>query len=121
LDWNIRTHPDQEAVQRSKICDGYEKTNVWRINPARKNTHPAAFPLELAERVIRYYSIEGDVVLDPFAGSGTVGIAAARCKRHFILYEHQGEYVKHICNDLRLSSHQIRYLNCEHFCCKHLL
>jgi len=114
LNWNIRTHPDQDAVQRSKIYDGYEKTNVWHINPVRHSKHPAAFPLELAERVICYYSIEGDVVLDPFAGSGTVGLAASSLNRRFVLLEHQTEYVKLICHDLCISAHQIRYLNGEH-------
>jgi DNA modification methylase len=121
LDWNIRYHPDQDAVQRSKIPDGYEKTNVWFINPVHHSSHPAVFPFVLAERIIRYYSIEGDVVLDPFAGSGTVGFAAVTRNRRFVLFEQQSEYVKLMCNDLRLSTYPIRFLNCESFCEKGLL
>jgi DNA modification methylase len=121
LDWNIRTHFDQEAVHRSKIPNGYEKTNVWSINPARHSTHPAIFPLELAERIIRYYSIEGDIVLDPFAGSGTVGFAAVARHRRFVLFEQQPEYVKLMCHDFRFSNYPIRFLNCEQFCYKGLL
>lgn len=77
IDWFIRNHPDRVTVDDSKISDGYERTNVWKINPSTNSKHPAAFPKELAEKVIRYYSFKGDVVLDPFAGSGTVGRAAS--------------------------------------------
>ena len=94
IDWNIRTHPDQEAVRRSRMQDGYERTNVWRIAPTSSRLHPAVFPVELAERVIRYYSFEGDIVLDPFAGIGTVGEAAVRLKRRFALAEQDPEYVE---------------------------
>ena len=94
IDWNIRTHPDQEAVRRSRVQDGYERTNVWRIAPTSSRLHPAVFPVELAERVIRYYSFEGDIVLDPFAGIGTVGEAAVRLKRRFALAERDPEYVE---------------------------
>jgi len=75
IDWHIRKHPDQKAVESSKIEDGYEKTNLWKIHPANHPKHPAVFPLELAEKVIKYYSFKNDVILDPFAGTGTVGKA----------------------------------------------
>lgn len=60
--------------------------SVWNIRPesARKVGHPAPFPLALAERVIRLYSFAGDLVLDPFCGSGTTCVAAARLGRHFL-------------------------------------
>jgi DNA modification methylase len=93
IDWHIRNHPDQDAVERSKIRGDYDRTNVWEITPARSKEHPAVFPVELAQRVIRYYSFEGDVVLDPFAGIGTVGEAAALLKRRFVLAESDGEYI----------------------------
>jgi DNA modification methylase len=92
IDWHIRNH-DPELVRRSKIADGYERTNVWRIKPASSPLHPAVFPLELAERVVRYYSFEGDIVLDPFAGVGTVGVAAAALGRRFVLAERDPAYV----------------------------
>lgn len=63
--------------------------SVWEIAPAsaKKIGHPAPFPVELAERVIRLYSYEGDVVLDPFCGSGTTCVAAAQSKRHYVGYD----------------------------------
>lgn len=93
IDWHIRNHPDRDAVRRSKISDGYEVTNVWKIGPAHSKEHPAVFPCELAEKVIRYYSFEGDAVLDPYAGIGTVGSVAVRLGRRFVLGEISRRYV----------------------------
>jgi DNA modification methylase len=93
IDWHIRNHPDPDVVERSKILGDYERTNVWRIKPASSKQHPAVFPLELAERVVRYYSFEDDVVLDPFAGIGTVGEAAVRLGRRFVLAEKDPKYM----------------------------
>jgi DNA modification methylase len=93
IDWNIRNHVNQKAVSESRIPDSYEKTNVWRIKPAHDERHPAIFPLELARKVITYYSFKGDVVLDPFAGIGTTGAAAAQTGRRFLLIEQDARYV----------------------------
>lgn len=94
IDWHIRNHPDQDLIKASKIADGYEKTNVWRIHPKTNSEHPAAFPLELAQKVISYYSFKGDVVMDPFAGSGTVGEAAVKLGRKFVLAELNPSYIE---------------------------
>ncbi|HSO96234.1 MAG TPA: site-specific DNA-methyltransferase [Acidimicrobiia bacterium] len=93
IDWNIRAHHDPDAVDRSRIDGDYERTNVWRLPPASRKDHPAVFPRALAERVIRYWSFEDDVVLDPFAGVGTVGAAAAGLGRRFVLSEVDPGYV----------------------------
>lgn len=96
IDWLIRKHPDQEAVRSSKIEDGYDVTNVWKITPVHCKEHPAIFPVELAERVIKYYSFKNDVVLDPFGGTGTTAKAAARLGRRFAIFELNAKYVKMI-------------------------
>jgi DNA modification methylase len=93
IDWFLHNHPDRTVVEASRLQGDYEPTNVWRINPAYSPTHPAVFPLELAERVIRYYLFQGDVVLNPFAGIGTVGTAAMNLGRRFCLIERQRIYV----------------------------
>ena len=92
IDKFIRSHPDNSIIERSKIADGYEKTNVWYISPARDRRHPAIFPLELAEKVIRYYSFINDVVLDPFGGIGTTAKAAAMLDRKFVSIELSKDY-----------------------------
>jgi modification methylase len=68
--------------------------SIWSIRPesARRVGHPAPFPLELADRVIRLYSFRGDVVLDPFMGSGTTCVAALQSGRHYVGYDISHEY-----------------------------
>jgi len=70
--------------------------SVWNIPPAsaKRIGHPAPFPLELAERVIRLFSYVGDTVLDPFMGSGTTLIAAKMNNRHYVGYDIIPEYVE---------------------------
>ena len=92
IDWNLRHHPDPAAVEASLVEDDYERTNIWRIHPAHHKKHPAVFPDALADRVIRYYSFVGDMVLDPFAGVGTTGRVAGKLGRRFIMVEKSPEY-----------------------------
>ena len=68
--------------------------SVWEIAPesAKRVGHPAPFPVALAGRVIALYSYVGDVVLDPFCGSGTTCVAAQRLGRRWVGYEVSGEY-----------------------------
>ncbi|MBQ8889686.1 MAG: site-specific DNA-methyltransferase [Bacteroidaceae bacterium] len=98
IDWLIRKHPDRDAVANSKIEDGYETTNIWKLPPAHCKEHPAVFPIELAERVIKYYSFQNDVVLDPFGGTGTTAKAAIKLRRRFALFEREQKYVDYIKN-----------------------
>lgn len=66
---------------------------IWTGLPgASTKEHPAPFPLELAERLIRMFSFVGDVVLDPFMGTATTNIAAASCGRSSIGYEIDEHY-----------------------------
>lgn len=93
IDWHIRNHPIRECVEASKIRGKYDATNVWEISPSHRKDHPAIFPIALAEKVIKYYSFINDVVLDPFAGIGTVGTAALNEKRRFVLLEYEKRYI----------------------------
>lgn len=99
IDWFIRKHPQPDIIERSKVPDGYEKTNVWEINPAKDRRHPAIFPLELAEKVIQYYSFENDVILDPFGGLATTAKAALNLDRRFVSIELDKNYFKSSLND----------------------
>jgi DNA modification methylase len=117
IDWNIRNYPNKEIIKTSKIDGKYDVTNIWKISPSYDKRHPAIFPLELAERVIRYYSFRTDVVLDPFAGIGTVGKAATKLDRRFVLIDINPKYVKVMKTEakkwLGKKSEDILYLNCE--------
>jgi len=56
---------------------------IWTGLPgASTRDHPAPYPLELAQRLLRMFSFVGDTVLDPFVGTGTTSVAAARWGRH---------------------------------------
>lgn len=68
---------------------------VWRITGAPQKDHPAPYPVELAERLIRMFSFVGDTVLDPFLGSGSTSVAAARWGRNSIGYEIEPEFFTH--------------------------
>lgn len=70
---------------------GYRQ--IWEISSVRANdVHPAMFPLTLASRVVKLYTDEGDIVLDPFLGSGTTAIAAIKLNRKFIGIEKMKKY-----------------------------
>ena len=67
--------------------------NVWEMQVARnKTTHPAVFPAQLAHDRIVTWSNPGDIVLDPFVGSGTTAIEALRLNRHYIGFDISEEY-----------------------------
>jgi len=63
------------------------------INGEPQVDHPAPFPVELAERLIRMFSFVGDTVLDPFAGIGTTSVAASRIGRNSISIELEEQYL----------------------------
>lgn len=100
IDWFIKKNPHQKDVEASRIEDPYEVTNIWRINPAKDRRHPAVFPKELAERVIKYYSFKNDYVLDPFGGLATTAKAAIDLNRHFISIELEKKYFDDSLKDL---------------------
>lgn len=69
--------------------------DVWEIAPesATRVNHPAPFPVALVERCIHLYSFAGDLVLDPFMGSGSTAVAARRTGRHFLGFDTDPAYV----------------------------
>ena len=70
--------------------------DLWTIPPAsaRKVGHPAPFPVELPEQLIRLYTFRDDLVLDPFMGSGSALLAAARLGRRYVGYDLDPAYVE---------------------------
>ncbi|BAF58937.1 MAG: site-specific DNA-methyltransferase [Pelotomaculum sp.] len=69
--------------------------SVWTFpaEQAKKIGHPAPFPVELPYRLIQLYTFKGEVVLDPFLGSGQTAIAALKAGRRYVGYEIDGNYV----------------------------
>lgn len=77
------THNEMHAIIRNAICMGKERKN-----------HPTQKPLAVISRLIKVSSNPGDIVLDPFAGSGTTGEACMKLDRNFILIERELEYIR---------------------------
>jgi len=67
-------------------------STVWQIPPAARDGHPAPFPVELARRCVRLSTWPGEVVLDPFAGSGTTLLAARQLGRRAVGIEASERY-----------------------------
>lgn len=88
-----RQLPSVATITRDEFLEA--TTDLWEI-PAESATrvgHPAPFPVELPLRLIALYTYEGDVVLDPFLGSGSTAVAALRSGRHFVGYDTDAAYV----------------------------
>ncbi|WP_045424579.1 DNA-methyltransferase [Vibrio jasicida] len=91
--------PGETVIDRNRLNAGewaqWGSRGVWQIASVRSNReHEAQFPLELAEKVVRLLTEDGDVVLDPFMGSGTTAIAAIQNNRKYIGIEREEKYVK---------------------------
>lgn len=91
---------DKVLKNHSLVPDGYERTDVWEIQPETHNWHPAPFPEELAKKVIRYCSYEGDLVFGPFAGSRTVGKVCVKLDRRAVMSEINSEFCGKIALDI---------------------
>ena len=95
IDWNIHQY-DLETINNSKVKDGFETTNVWQICPKSDKIHSAIFPVELCQRVVEYYSFKGDLIFDPFGGSGTLGRTAKSLGRRFFMTEKEPKYFEYM-------------------------
>ncbi len=99
--------PTQEQRKQSKIekkdFDAWFR-QIWNIPGASTKKHPAPFPSELATRLIRMFSFQGDTVLDPFCGSGTTMIAALRYGRNGIGIDIETDYCRMAARNLKAES-----------------
>jgi len=110
IDWNIWQY-SWDKVKKSKVMDKYETTNIWRIDPTFDKVHSAVFPLELCNRVVKFYSFVGDLIFDPFAGSGTLGRAAINLNRNFFLTEIEVKYINRIKEELNKTNNSFNLKN----------
>jgi len=85
-----RRQIDIGAREFERFSDGF-----WTIPPERRRDgHPAPFPEELIERIVKFYSYRGNVVLDMFGGTGTVAAVARRLGRHYLHVDLAEEYCR---------------------------
>ena len=70
--------------------------SIWTFpsESAKRVNHPAPFPVELPRRLIQLYTYAGDIVLDPFIGSGTTAVASVKSGRRYVGYDTSPEYVE---------------------------
>jgi len=90
----VRKNPDKRKATISKEEFLELTKSVWTFPAisAKKIGHPAPFPVELPNRLIQLYTFDGEVVLDPFMGSGQTAIAAIQANRHYVGYETDQTY-----------------------------
>lgn len=86
--------PSQATIETEEFLEA--TLDVWEIpsESARRIGHPAPFPVALPRRLIELYTYEGDLVLDPFMGSGSTALAAVRSGRHYVGIETEPEYIE---------------------------
>lgn len=83
----------RNSISRDEFLEFTKSVWTFGAESARRVGHPAPFPIELPYRLIQLYTFEGDVVLDPFMGSGQSALAAVKSKRHYVGYEVNEEYI----------------------------
>lgn len=86
--------PSEPTTTTDEFMDA--TLDVWELAPERATRvgHPAPFPVELPQRLIDLYTYRGDVVLDPFMGSGTTAVAAVCTGRHYLGYDTDEGYAR---------------------------
>lgn len=91
--FSLPRNDKKSSISKEEFLE-YTKS-IWTFNAesAKKIGHPAPFPEDLPARLIKLYSFEGDVILDPFVGSGTTCIAALKNKRRYIGYDVDPSYI----------------------------
>lgn len=75
-----------------RILGDFDRGEVFKFNPETKSKHPAPFPIDIPNLLLKYYTWSNDVVLDPFMGSGTTGVACKNLNRKFIGIEQDPTY-----------------------------
>lgn len=84
----------RNTIKKNEFLEYTKSVWTFSAESARKVGHPAPFPEELPYRLIQLYTYSDEVILDPFAGSGTTCLAALKTGRKYVGYEIDEEYVR---------------------------
>lgn len=87
-------HTRPSTISRDEFLEFTRSVWTFPAERAQQVGHPAPFPVELPYRLIQLYTFAGEVVLDPFMGSGQTAIAAIKAGRHYVGYETDERYVE---------------------------
>jgi DNA modification methylase len=96
----------ESTISREEFLEFTKSVWTFPAESAKKVGHPAPFPVELPYRLLQLYTFSGEVVLDPFMGSGQTALAALKAGRHYVGYDNDDAYV-------RLADRRIRALLAE--------
>jgi modification methylase len=88
----VNPNKRQSTISKDEFLEFTKSVWSFQAERAKQIGHPAPFPIELPYRLIQLYTFKNDIVLDPFAGSGTAGISALKTGRNYILYENNKQY-----------------------------
>lgn len=88
------TNKREISLAKEEFMEYTKSIWTFKAESARRIGHPAPFPVELPLRVIKLYTFEDEIVLDPFMGSGQTAIAAMTANRHYIGYDIDSDYVQ---------------------------
>lgn len=108
--------PGPQVIDRTKLTreewNEWGLRGIWHLKSVRSNLdHEAQYPLSLAERVVRLYSDPGDIVLDPFIGSGTTAIAASKHGREYIGIDKEAKYTELSRKNIERATRQLELLD----------
>lgn len=93
-DYKRERKEKEDTITKEQFIEWTKSIWTFQAESAKRVGHPAPFPEELPFRLIQLYSFKGDIILDPFMGSGTTAIASLKSKRNFIGYEISKEYIE---------------------------
>ncbi len=88
----LKTEGKKATITKEEFMEYTKSVWAFPAQRAKAVNHPAPFPIELPARLIKLYTFSGDVVLDPFMGSGTTAVAARMNNRHYVGYEIDKKY-----------------------------
>lgn len=90
-DWN----PREKEITLSKKEKAWLARSIWCISPESASAlgHVSPFPIELARRCISLWSLKGDLILDPFMGSGTTAVVCRQLERNYVGFENNKTYI----------------------------
>jgi DNA modification methylase len=89
-----RVDDRKDTISKTEFLEFTKSVWSFPAESARKIGHPAPFPVELPYRLMQLYTFEGEIVLDPFIGSGQTALAALKAGRHYVGYEVNADYVE---------------------------
>lgn len=89
-----RLDKKESTLQKEDFLEWTKSVWTFPAVSAKKIGHPAPFPEELPHRLIQLYSYKNDVILDPFSGSGTTCLSAAKAERFYVGYDTDAAYIQ---------------------------